>query len=123
MNRKNLPVIIILLWLCTSCVREETALPEQKLEQFIHVFTGYLRACMADTARDEERTRYLNEQLALYNMTLEEFEQIRNRLEANPNNFRALLEKSDDILEKIPRDSAQVLLKAARAGSARLKMP
>ncbi|HOT97589.1 MAG TPA: hypothetical protein PLG50_16930 [bacterium] len=89
------------LLILAGCVQPKDPLPEVDLQRFIRVYTQYMAVCVSDTARDEHRLAYLDEQLSRNRMTRAEFQEIRRRLEADPRAFALFMGKSDELLQKM----------------------
>ncbi len=98
-TKRWLPLAALLL--LAGCSKPESTLSEARLQRFVRVYTQYIAVCMRDSAREEHRTAYLQEELSRNRMTLAEFQQIRRQLEADPRAFARFMEKSDELLQKM----------------------
>ncbi len=102
MNRKRVTILLAVLMFSLACAKKKPVMPLSQFEQFARVYTGYLSICMSDTARVEQRAAYLQRELDQNLMSRAEFEQIRQRLEADPRAFIDLLNRIESGLKVTP---------------------
>jgi DNA-binding transcriptional regulator YiaG len=91
-----------------ACSKPEPGVSKEKLDQFVRVYTGYLQVCISDTARADQRSRYLRDQLAANSMSALEFSQIRTLLENEPEAFAKFLDISTEELQQLPEVKSPV---------------
>ena len=106
MFRKRNGLLLLALFICSGCEKKTSPLADEKVEQFAQVYAGYLSLCASDSAREGERANFLQIQLEKHNLSRADFDQMRSQLEADPQAYIKVLERTEALLQKPPEKSA-----------------
>jgi hypothetical protein len=108
-------LLLVALLVSTGCAKKGASLTEEKVNQWARIYAQYLSTCSSDTAKEENREIYLQAALVKSSMQRAEFDRIRIRLEADPQAFIMLLDKTEQFLNKPAEKTLQFPPKSADA--------